>query len=61
MSAEDTNRKDEAFDINTLPDMGTNFQQEEMKNIREKAFMKRVIKKMQSIIALSSPPFRIYE
>lgn len=40
---------------------GANFHQEEMRYIRERANLKKVIKKMQSIIALNNPPFPIFE
>lgn len=44
-----TNKVDE--DDNNL-----NFQQEEMKNIREKIFLKKVVKQLQSLIAPNKPP-----
>jgi len=37
-------------------DNNLNFQQEEMKNIREKIFLKKVVKQLQSLIAPNKPP-----
>jgi hypothetical protein len=42
-------------------DTKLNFQQEEMKNIREKIFLKKVVKQLQSLIAPNKAPADIAE
>lgn len=61
LSCPSSHRTPSVRDCSNIQEGQTNFHQEEMKNIREKIFLKKVIKQLQSLISRNKVHEDMYE